>query len=178
MLNFKSSLVLIFLVVCIWPSFSTADTRKPKNKAPLVEKKMDTLRDIWPPSFDELLDHRLPDLVDLRVASYFPRMNIQESENSYHVEAEVPGVKKEEIEIKLKDDYLVISGEKKSMHEETKNQYRRIERASGSFYRAVSIPRNIDKDKVTAELKDGILKVDIAKSKNGPESVEKKILIK
>ena len=48
----------------------------------------------------------------------------------------------------------------------------------GSFYRAVSVPRNIDKVKTTAELADGILKVDIMKLKTNPISVEKKILIK
>lgn len=178
MLKFKNSLVLILFVFCIHPSFSATETKKLKSKNPQIANEMDTPRDAWTPSFDELFDHRLADLLDLRLASNFPRMNIQELENAYQVEAELPGVKKEDIEIKFKDDYLVISGEKKSMLEETKNQYRRIERTSGFFTRAVSIPRNIDKDKVTAELKDGILKIDMPKSKNGPESVEKKIPIK
>lgn len=146
-------------------------SKNPKSKA-----EMDN--EIWLPNFNELLDSRWDKLLEPGFSNYYPRMNIHESENNYHIDAELPGIKKEEIQIKLKDDYLVISGEKKSMTEESKKNYRRIERANGTFYRSVSIPRDIDRDKITAELSDGILQIDIPRTKNAPASIEKKILIK
>lgn len=168
---FKFPIVLFFLIGCIYSSVATS---APKNSKGKIE--MDN--DIWLPNFDELIDQKWNKLLEPGFSNYFPRMNIRESESTYHIEAELPGIKKEEIQIKLKDDYLVISGEKKSMTEESRKNYRRIERANGSFYRAVSIPRDIDKDKITAELSDGILKIDLTKTKNAPASVERKILIK
>lgn len=125
--------------------------------------------------FDELVNHRWPDLMDSNISGSSPRMNIQENADSYHIEAELPGVKKEDVEITLKDDNLIIHGEKKSFNEEIKNQYRRIERTNGTFYRSVALPRDFDKDKITSELKDGILKVDIMKLKNSRPSQEKRI---
>lgn len=147
-----------------------AATKKETTPTFPIENELSLKDEFWQPNFDELLDSKL--------SKHYPRMNIQDSPDSYHIEAELPGVKKDEVEIKLKDDYLVISGEKKSTREELKKEYRRIERESGSFYRAISVPRNIDKDKITAELKDGILKVDMAKLKGMAPTSEKKILIK
>lgn len=167
MLTFKNLIIPLWILVLLSAiSPLAAASKTAKNN------------DFWLPSFDEMMDHRLPELLDARLSNYFPRMNIQEFADSYHIEAELPGVKKEDIEIKLQDDHLVISGEKKGVREETKNDYRRIERASGSFYRSVSIPRDIDKDKITAELSDGILKIDIAKNKKALPKTERKILIK
>lgn len=168
---FKFPTVLFFIVLSLYSSAATSAPKAPKNLAEVDY-------DLWLPDFDEWIDHRLDKLIAPNFSNHFPRMNIQELENSYHVEAELPGVKKEEIQIKLKDNYLIISGEKKIVSEENKKTYRRIERASGSFYRAISIPQDVDKDKITAELSDGILKIDLAKAKNAPASVERKIQIK
>lgn len=108
--------------------------------------------------------------------TFSPLVNIQESKDGYHVEAEIPGVDKKDVEVNIKDDYLVIKGEKKSFNEEKKGQYHRIERSHGSFYRTIALPSDIDKEKINAELKDGILKIDIVKSHTKAEA-EKKIAI-
>lgn len=140
--------------------------------------KADTKNEMWIPKLDELIGRPWDELVEPNFFNYFPRMNIQEGDNNYLVEAELPGIKKEEIEIKLKDNYLIIKGEKKQMTDEVKKTYRRIERANGTFYRSVFLPHDIDRNKVNAELKDGILKIEIGRLKNAPLSSEKKILIK
>lgn len=103
-------------------------------------------------------------------------LNIQESKEGYHIEAELPGVKKEEVEISMKDDVLIIKGEKRSFNEERKDQYHRVERSHGSFYRSIQMPKDVDREKINAELKDGILKVDIMKS-SIKESGDRKINI-
>jgi HSP20 family protein len=103
-------------------------------------------------------------------------VNIEETEDAYHLEAELPGVKKEDVEVNVKDDYLVIKGEKKSFNEEKKDQYHRVERSHGSFYRTIALPGDIDKENIHAELKDGVLVVDIKKAENTSAN-ERKITI-
>lgn len=103
-------------------------------------------------------------------------LNIQESKEGYHVEAELPGVKKEDIDVSMKGDYLIIKGDKKSFNEERKDQYHRIERSHGNFYRAVLIPKDVDHSNISASLNDGVLKIDVMKSYASDHS-EKKINI-
>jgi len=69
----------------------------------------------------------------------------------------------------MKDDFLVIRGDKKSYVEDKKEQYHRIERSHGSFYRAVQLPKDIDREKIHAELIDGVLKVDVMKYSSIPQ---------
>jgi HSP20 family protein len=171
---FLSALVVAVAMIC-WSipavAMGAKDKTVPiKNEGGRIDSDM--IR-----SIDELINRRWPDLFDMGLSAYAPRMNIQETPDSYQIEAELPGVKKEDIKIALKDDFLVISGEKKSMNEEKKDQYRRLERSQGSFYRTVSIPRDVDKNKISAELSDGILKIDIGKTKDS-QHLEKKIIIK
>jgi len=116
------------------------------------------------------------DFYDASSSDFSPLVNIEESEDGYHVEAEIPGVKKEDVEVHIKDDYLVIKGEKKSFNEDKRGQYHRIERSHGSFYRTIVLPSDIDKENIKAELKDGILKIDISKSQEVHDP-EKKIAI-
>lgn len=106
-----------------------------------------------------------------------PLVNIQETKEGYHVEAELPGVNKDDVHVNIKDEYLVIKGDKRSYNEETKDQYHRIERSHGTFYRAIALPGDIDREKISAELKDGVLKVDIAKATQ-PGQAERRIAIK
>lgn len=127
-------------------------------------------------SFDEFFNRRFGDFYEGSATSFSPLVNIDESKDAYHVEAELPGVKKEDVDISIKDEYLVIKGEKKSFHEEKKDQYHRVERSHGSFYRTIALPSDINKDQINAELKDGVLMIDIKKLANVP-STEKKIAI-
>lgn len=181
----KIKKILLFMCLIILPIISSSESAvamgSKDSKVPVKKEggtmKSDTSAYDLLSNIDELMSRRWPDLFDAGLASYAPRMNIQESADSYHIEAELPGVKKEDVQVVLKDDYLVISGEKRSIKEDEKDQYRRIERSHGSFYRTVSIPRDVDREKITAELADGVLKVDIMKSKEAPHSV-KKILLK
>lgn len=126
-------------------------------------------------SFDDFFNQR-SDFYDSALTSFSPMVNIDETDDAYHVEAELPGVKKEDVDISLKDDYLVIKGEKKSFHEEKKNKYHRVERSHGSFYRTIALPGDIDQDKISAELKDGLLEIEIKKVANA-DNKEKKISV-
>ncbi len=104
------------------------------------------------------------------------QLNAQESKEGYHFEIEIPGVKREDLEISVKDEYLVLKGEKKSFDEEKKDQYHYVERSHGKFLRSILLPNDADKDHIQASLNDGVLKIDIMKSKV-LDSSEKKIQI-
>ena len=76
---------------------------------------------------------------------------------------EVPGIKDEDIEIKIEDSTLSLRGERKFEKETKEENYHRIERAYGSFYRSFSLPPYIDQDKIEAEHENGVLKITMPK---------------
>ncbi|AEX85841.1 heat-shock protein Hsp20 [Marinitoga sp. 1135] len=99
-----------------------------------------------------------------------PKLDIYETEKEIVIEADVPGYDKKEINIKLDDDILTISAEKKDTKEEKGKNYLRRERFFGKFERAIKLPDYIDYEKIKAHFKDGVLKIEIPKL---PEKVKK-----
>ncbi len=111
-------------------------------------------------------------------SSFNPRIDISEDDNNIFIEAEIPGVKKGDINISLQDNILTIKGEKKSSKEETKEKsFYRSERSYGSFTRSFTLPAEVNPDKVEAKFEDGILNVTLAKIHPQPKK-EKLIDIK
>jgi HSP20 family protein len=80
---------------------------------------------------------------------------------------ELPGVDEKDIDVSLVGDQLTIKGEKKSEHEDKKDEagrvYHRVERSYGAFQRTMTVPYRIDPDQVSAEFKDGVLKIHLPK---------------
>lgn len=112
----------------------------------------------------------------LTVAEWAPLVDITEDEKEYVIKAELPEVKKEDIKLTVHDDVLTITGERKSEKEEKGKKYHRVERAYGSFMRSFTLPEDADASKVTAESKDGVLKVHLPKSEKAkPKSIEVKV---
>lgn len=93
--------------------------------------------------------------------NYYPHVDISEDEDNIYVEAEIPGVKKEDIKITLQDNILTITGEKKK--ENNKKNFFRSERVYGSFTRSFTLPDDINSDSVEAKFDNGILNVTIQK---------------
>ena len=94
--------------------------------------------------------------------NYYPHIDISDDENNIYVEAEIPGVKKEDIKITLQDNILTISGEKKNTKEEKdKKNFFRSERVYGSFTRSFTLPEDINPDSVEAKFENGILNISI-----------------
>ncbi|MEJ2277629.1 MAG: Hsp20/alpha crystallin family protein [Candidatus Lokiarchaeota archaeon] len=104
-----------------------------------------------------------------------PLTNITETDKSFDISAEIPGLDKGDIEITLQEGTLEIKGEQKQEKEEKKEGYVRREYSSASYYRAFELPDNIEKDDIEANLEKGILKISIPKKKPEPK---KKIDIK
>jgi len=106
-------------------------------------------------------------------AEWAPLVDIAEDEHGYLIKAELPEIEKEAIKLTVENGALVLAGERKLEQEEKTKKYHRIERAYGSFVRSFGLPDDADPQKVSAEFKDGVLKVHIAKSEAArPKHIE------
>jgi len=100
-----------------------------------------------------------------RLENKFPAVNVSENESEYDVELVVPGLKKDDIKIKVDDDLLTISGESKTESEEgKKKEYTRREYSYSAFTRSFHLPDNAKHDSIDAHFEDGVLKIKIPKS--------------
>ena len=97
--------------------------------------------------------------------SFVPVVNVKETDEALEVTAEVPGLKPEEIEVSLTGDVLTLKGEKKEEREETQGNYHVVERRFGSFQRSFRLPMEVERDKLTAKHKDGVLLISLPKAK-------------
>ena len=98
-----------------------------------------------------------------------PVVDIFESNGDVVLKAELPGIKKEDIEVTLTDGSITISGEKKKESEIQKKDYYKWESSYGSFCRSFALPAEIQGDKAKSTYKDGILEVRLPKSKTAKE---------
>ncbi|MFX0004227.1 MAG: Hsp20/alpha crystallin family protein [Promethearchaeota archaeon] len=101
-----------------------------------------------------------------------PLSNTVEDEKNYNITAELPGLDKGDLTITFHDGMLEIKGEQKQEKKEEKKGFIRREYSSATYYRAFSLPENIDSEAIDAKLDKGILKVTIPKKE--PEKIEKK----
>jgi HSP20 family protein len=94
-----------------------------------------------------------------------PAVNIAEDENEFHIELAAPGLKKEDFKINLEQNLLSVSAEKREEETETDElkKYNRVEYNYSSFMRTFTLPDTADHDKISAEYKDGILFINVAK---------------
>jgi len=101
--------------------------------------------------------------------------NVYETDKSVVVEAELPGVKKEDIKISYSDGYLRIEAKREETKEEKKKKYYRKEVRYGEYARIIPIPEYVDVEKAKASLKDGVLTIEFPKTEEGPKGVEIKV---
>jgi HSP20 family protein len=104
-----------------------------------------------------------------------PFLDISETQDEIVVKAEIPGVEKEDIKLSITDNVLALKGEKKMSREVEEENYHRIERVYGSFYRSVELPSRVKAEGIEANFENGVLEVRIPKAK---EANVKKIEIK
>ncbi|MEY2441065.1 MAG: hypothetical protein QOJ46_491 [bacterium] len=94
---------------------------------------------------------------------WIPAMDLVETQDGFVLKADLPGMNEGDVSIELENNVLTISGERKTEHEAKHEGYYRLERATGSFSRALSLPEGIDADAVTAAFDTGVLTVRIPK---------------
>ena len=94
--------------------------------------------------------------------TFSPTMDVEETKDAYLVRFDIPGIKDEELKIEVKDNTLFVSGERKR-EEKTNGEYVRYERFYGRFERALTLPRNVDADKIDAQYDKGVLTLAVPK---------------
>lgn len=109
------------------------------------------------------------------LANFSPDVDIIENENEYLVKADLPAMKKEDVNVTVENGVLSIAGERKSENEEKNNTWHRIERSYGTFERTFTMPDDADGAKLKAEFKNGVLHVHMPKN---PAARPKKIAVK
>jgi len=115
---------------------------------------------------------------DVLKNDFSPAINTREGEFAYHIEVDLPGMKKEDINIQVEDNTLIISGERKMKEEMKEENYYKIESSFGSFSRSFSLPEEADIENIHAESVDGVLEVVVPKLESTKVDKVKKISIK
>ncbi|HZF69258.1 Hsp20/alpha crystallin family protein [Sulfuricurvum sp.] len=105
-------------------------------------------------------------------SSFTPSVNTREGEFAYHIDVDLPGVKKEDISVKVENGVLTLKGERKEKKEVKKEDYYQCESSFGSFSRSFTLPSNVDAENIHAENKDGVLEVTLPKKNSKSESVK------
>ncbi|WP_029520481.1 Hsp20/alpha crystallin family protein [Persephonella sp. IF05-L8] len=100
----------------------------------------------------------------VEVTTWNPRVDVYEKDNKLIIEAEIPGAKKEDVEVKIKDNAVVIKGEVKREEEEKDKTYYRTERFYGVFERVIPLPVEVKAEEAKASFDNGVLKIEIPKA--------------
>jgi len=111
----------------------------------------------------------------MTTSAWAPLVDITEDDKEYLIKVELPEIKKEDVKVTVENGTLTISGERKFEKEEKDKKYHRVERAYGSFVRSFVLPEGTDGSKVSAEFRDGVLKLHLPKSE---QAKPKFILVK
>jgi HSP20 family protein len=127
--------------------------------------------------FNQLLSRTAaPASGDTTAYAWRPAADIIEKENEFLIKAELPEVKKEDIHIDLQDGVLSIRGERKMEKEHEDDKVHRVESFYGTFSRSFRLPDNVDVENITAEGKDGVIRIHVPKTEAAkPRSVEIKV---
>jgi HSP20 family protein len=132
--------------------------------------------------FDEFKDFRnrfnsllaeFEDKESSSLSDFNPVVNTREGEFAYHVDADLPGVKKDDIKISVKGNIITLSGERKHKEEIKKEDYHRVESSFGKFERSFTLPEDADVENITASNEDGVLEIVVPKLKSETEKVKK-----
>jgi HSP20 family protein len=112
----------------------------------------------------------------LKLADWSPEVDITEDDKEYLVKADLPEMKRDEINVKVENGALLMSGERKAEKEEKNKKFHRIERSYGNFMRSFTLPEDADGAKVSAEFKNGVLQVHLPKNPVAkPKTIEVKV---
>ncbi len=121
---------------------------------------------------------RIFNVVEAREKSdidFIPTVNTREGDDAYYIEVDLPGVKKEDININVEDNTLTISGERKIEKEHKEDNFYKVESVYGKFERSFTLPEDVDTDKIEAKSEDGVLEIKIpkvAKVEKAPKKIE------
>jgi len=115
--------------------------------------------------FNEMFDRFWSGALEpMQFGKWTPAVDISENDDCVLVQAEVPGMDPEQIDVSLEGNVLTIRGEKKEQRQDKGENFHRVERQYGMFMRSIQLPSDVVADKVTASFKNGVLEVRLPKS--------------
>ena len=101
------------------------------------------------------------------ISSFIPSVNTREGDYAYHIEIDLPGISKDEINISNNNGIITVNGERKFSKETKKEDYYKLESTYGKFQRSFHLPKDVDAENIDARYSDGVLELVIPKSKKG-----------
>ena len=108
--------------------------------------------------------------------TFTPALDVEEKDGTYLVKADLPGLKKDDIHIELRNGTLTMRGERRDEHEVKEGRYRRVERTYGSFERSFRVPEGVTEKDIHAKYTDGVLELSIPAPKTPePKAIEVKV---
>ncbi|MGH7961088.1 MAG: Hsp20/alpha crystallin family protein [Candidatus Binatia bacterium] len=105
-----------------------------------------------------------------RASEEWPQLDLYETPTAFVLEVDLPGVKKQEVSVEVKDDYLVLQGRRSAEQAHLKGNLYRHERRSGQFVRRLRLPASVDREQIRAEFRNGVLRVTLPKTQPAGES--------
>lgn len=104
---------------------------------------------------------------------YRPQIDVSGDANCYEIRLDVPGMDESDLSIEVKDDVLVIRGEKREQSEQKDRHYYRMERSYGAFQRTLALPDDVNSDEIGARLDKGVLRLEIPRRQNAAQDVRR-----
>lgn len=128
---------------------------RPMNEVSRMRREMD---DLWSRLFGERM-------MEPAASAWFPSLDVKETDGKIVVTAELPGLTADDIDVSISDDLLTIKGEKKTEEEKKKEEGVYVsERYFGSFQRSIRLPAGVDSEKVMADFKNGVMRIEMPKT--------------
>ena len=133
----------------------------------MVLRKYNGMQNEMPQTFSSMLDRFFNESVNTRgFTGFTPHVDACETENGYEIEVALPGIRKEDIAIDFQEGKLTISGERRFEKKEEGRRYQMLETQYGTFSRSFYLPDNVNPDKISAQLQDGVLMVSVPKDEH------------
>lgn len=122
-------------------------------------------QEVRPTRFSDMMDEMFDKMTNINRNRFVPSMDVAETDTAFEVTLSLPGMNKKDINIKIENDVLTVSGERSWEHEEKENgrTYHRVESGHGKFSRSLTLPNIVDNEDVEAKFKDGELHITIPK---------------
>lgn len=150
------------------------------NLLPALRSSLDRLRDEIDTTFDRWMPRRRQQEGEAPVVPFGPGMpviDMEEDENEIRVTAELPGLEKNDFQVELQGNRLIIRGEKRQAREQKNKNTYYSELAYGSFARSIALPTEVEPERVTALYKNGVLKITLPKSEQArAKSIDVQVL--
>ena len=123
--------------------------------------------------FEEFVNNFEKNQPQQEVFDFVPAVNTREGDDAYYVDVDLPGVKKEDVEISVDENVLTIKGKRETKEEVKEDDYYRVESRYGTFSRSFTLPEKVDVENIKASSEDGVLEIVIPKQTVLKDSVKK-----